>query len=188
MHFAAAAFLLLTEKSRLSGGFWPFPVDLYIKELHRRVAESPTLPKKRTVNKSFPSTIKYTTSLSDTSFTLLTHDVNKSWRHQWELKDNFYLPTYFKMVFVPHLSAFFDTLRVLLVKLKAFLWAPKKDFTPLCSKGVKFFFATATFFFATANFFLPTVVSTSSKNIVAVAQIVLIVPTFQWSRCFANKK
>ena len=91
-------------------------------------------------------------------------------------------------VFVPHLSAFFDTLRVLLVKLKAFLWAPKKDFTPLCSKGVKFFFATATFFFATANFFLPTVVSTSSKKKVAVPQAVLIVPTLQWSRCFANKK
>ena len=90
--------------------------------------------------------------------------------------------------FVPHLSAFFDTLRVLLVKLKAFLWAPKKDFTPLCSKGVKFFFATATFFFATANFFLPTVVSTSSKKKVAVPQAVLIVPTLQWSRCFANKK
>ena len=91
-------------------------------------------------------------------------------------------------VFVPHLSAFFDTLRVLLVKLKAFLWAPKKDFTPLCSKGVKFFFATATFFFATANFFLPTVVSTSSKKKVAVPQAVLIVPTLQWSRCFASKK
>jgi len=90
--------------------------------------------------------------------------------------------------FVPHLSAFFDTLRVLLVKLKAFLWAPKKDFTPLCSKGVKFFFATATFFFATANFFLPTVVSTSSKKKVAVPQAVLIVPTLQWSRCFASKK
>lgn len=91
-------------------------------------------------------------------------------------------------IFVPHLSAFFDTLRVLLVKLKAFLWAPKKDFTPLCSKGVKFFFATATFFFATANFFLPTVVSTSSKKKVAVPQAVLIVPTLQWSRCFASKK
>ena len=94
----------------------------------------------------------------------------------------------FQILFVPHLSAFFDTLRVLLVKLKAFLWAPKKDFTPLCSKGVKFFFATATFFFATANFFLPTVVSTSSKKKVAVPQAVLIVPTLQWSRCFANKK
>ena len=93
-----------------------------------------------------------------------------------------------KIIFVPHLSAFFDTLRVLLVKLKAFLWAPKKDFTPLCSKGVKFFFATATFFFATANFFLPTVVSTSSKKKVAVPQAVLIVPTLQWSRCFASKK
>ena len=96
--------------------------------------------------------------------------------------------TLWQKVFLQHLSALFNSLRVLLVKLKAFLWAPKKDFTPLCSKGVKFFFATATFFFATANFFLPTVVSTSSKKKVAVPQAVLIVPTLQWSRCFASKK
>ena len=63
----------------------------------------------------------------------------------------------------------------------------KKDFTPLCSKGVKFFFATATSFFATAIFFLPTVFSTSSKKKVAAPQAVLIVPTLQWSQCFAGK-
>ena len=55
--------------------------------------------------------------------------------------------------FLQHLSALFNFLYALPMKLKSFLWAHKKDFTPLCSKGVKTFLSTATFFLSTANFF-----------------------------------
>ena len=55
------------------------------------------------------------------------------------------------------------------------------------AKVWKLFYLLQLFFYLLQVFFLPTVFSTSSKKIVAAVEVMLIVPTLQWSRCFAGK-
>ena len=90
---------------------------------------------------------------------------------------------------------------IILTHAYKFLWVPKKDFTPLCSKNSRQKKncssekkicssekkSCSSEKKSCSSDFLPTVFSTSSKKKVAAPQAVLIVPTLQWSRCFAGK-